>query len=165
MISLRRKSSRAFTLIELLIVCSLVSIITASTFAFVTHFQSTGDRLTQRLNAAEAADRALTLWRIDVAAAIGTDVADDGMAVTIHRLDAQGDEVEVYYSMDGAGRLMRSVAGVAEPLVTDIENLSFARPGGCYRARWETTFFDGTQTWRWHKAGLATPLNPTRGRS
>ena len=161
----RRRTRLAFTLIELMITTAIISMMFASGFALHSQFGAVRQRLSQRIDAGEAALRALTRWRRDVALAGNIELADAGRSMTIRFPDPDGPAERVRYHWTDAGHLVRMVQSDApgrapreQVLARNVSDVRFQQVGRGYRLAWVTRYDDGMQKWSWHHGGLATPL-------
>jgi prepilin-type N-terminal cleavage/methylation domain-containing protein len=161
----RHRQSRAFTMIELLIVASIIPIITAGLIGLIVSLQDARGHIEARMLADERAARTLTRWREDVACAQRVELADDGAVLSIWRLDEEGQGALVRYGLDTEGVLVRaderldaSRPMALEALARDSQALVFTAVGAGFRMTWQIDYNDGIRKMTWPQTGYATPL-------
>ena len=156
---------RGFTLIELMIVASIITMAFGAGFAYHNRLGDARQRLKQRMNAHEAATRTLERWRGDVAPAAGIQIGDGGRTMTIRRQNSVQTFESIRYALNDKRELLRAIeaekpgpAPPAEILARDVSQLEFQRVGQGYRLIWTMQSHDGIQTWSRRFGGFATPL-------
>ncbi len=161
----RRRPRLAFTLIELLIVTSIISMTFAAGFGLRSQFGAVRERLGERLDAREEALSTLTRWRRDVTLAANIELGDAGRSMTIQPHGSDGPAERVRYHWTDAGRLVRviqtdtpSQAPREQILAANVSDVRFQQVGRGYRLTWVTRYDDGMQKWSWRYGGFATPL-------
>jgi len=162
---------RAFTLIELLIVVGMLGLTTGALVDMIGALTTARNETTARIDASEAADRALRLWREDVAFATRIEAGADSRELSLVRPQADGADSTIRYALDVKGRLIRTIESPPLPegaktrtLAEDCENLEFQPVGRGWRMQWTATYCDGISRREWPQAGFATSLaGPTGG--
>jgi prepilin-type N-terminal cleavage/methylation domain-containing protein len=153
---------RGFTLIELMIVVSILAIISVPAYRAVTQLGETRLRMEARLDAQQEAQLAVARWRADVTMATRAQWNPAAGVLLLSQATPDGGEVQVRYEWTPRGALLRRVASdgqsLAETLVREASAAAFEPSGRGWRVRWTRAFDDQTIRLRWTFGGVATPL-------
>jgi len=152
---------RGFTLIELMIVVSIIPIVAAALTLLIGSLNNVRLWNESRLDAQESARRALDLWREDVACSTRIETGPDGTEMTIVRPNRDGGETMARYRLSDRGHLERADES-ARPPVRDLgegcSDLQFRKVGRAWQAQWTASASDGVSKRSWPQSGFATPL-------
>jgi type II secretory pathway pseudopilin PulG len=160
------RDGRAFTLVELVIVVSILTITVGGGFGLIAALADRHRSLEDALQAHEMGSRLLAQWRHDVRFASRIELDPDGQRMRIDRADGAGGIVAVTYDLSDWGDVLRRAEGVDAPggavvLAGGCRALVFRRLGGTYGIQWELVWSDGIRQWKTSGHGFATPIGST----
>lgn len=150
----------AFTMIELLIVVAILPVITFAVYTMVGRLEARGDQVRARMNATEEGSRALMQWRADVMLSARAEVGSGGQAMTIARIDAEGAERVIQYSVNTSGELQRKTLvpeAETRTLARNVAALEFEAEGTGFGAKLTIETNDGTRAVRVTQEAYSTP--------
>ncbi|MCE5228609.1 prepilin-type N-terminal cleavage/methylation domain-containing protein [bacterium] len=150
-------SRRAFTLIELLIVVSIIMVISVPVYRIVSRTMGAHRHFDQRMALQAGARDAIDAWHRDVSLAASITPAPDGKSVVIRQGDSARD-IEYVFS---GGRFLRRQANTVDRLFANhVVESAFQPEGGTWRLSWTVEDSDGLNTWRRTFGAIAAPLAP-----
>lgn len=161
------RRSRAFTLIELLIVVGILMLITGTGMALQNHLAEQRVWQEEHMNAEDTLVTLGQRWRDDVALARAIDVQRSADATSCTIRLTQGTPAAprtVTYHWQAGGAIMRSAPSSANApaaphrLATQVASCDVVNEGRLWRLAWRIEATDGLSRRDWDYTVLATPL-------
>lgn len=143
---------RGFTMVELVIVMTIVTILSGVLTGLVISLERMKERAQTRVVADEDADKLLRAWRADVKAATSFEVLEKGVL----KLRSSGPIVTYGLENGDVTREIQSADRVV--VIEDVEELGFERQGRACKIRWVIKRGLSGEVITQNYSGVETPL-------
>ena len=139
----RRRARIAFTLVELVIVLTMIPIVMGAVTLMIIQMRTRGDRLTGRIAQQEQFARAGDQWRLDVLTARTIAIGEAGGNAALTALAPDGRTHYIAWQRDDDGRLVRlagpqdgSETASRSVLLEASDRTRFVRQGDAWALTW-----------------------------